>query len=284
MGVFQKVVDTARRTVKKPPQPQSDMNTVSYYQYFLPCQDEDTIQVEDLPGKRSPDFLDAHSMGSRLDSDLHTGTEDTFRSYATAARSNLIGFQSFEKCDEHWHLYDGREVKVGFSPKFDPVEKGIAGFKYCGQTRAHPILLLVRLAFVTSQPDFDCDSFICPPEDKELFRQTLEHAMDIGHFLQEYKSRGDEGEEINSAREDKGDKGRKKGGKKERWEERKVGRKIREERKGRDHDTGKDRGQDSGPSKPGDLPHEGMVIHCIVMEELITPDQHRPPTLLKHSP
>ncbi|KAF8832118.1 hypothetical protein HHX47_DHR1001039 [Lentinula edodes] len=56
MGVFQKVVDTVRRTVKKPPQPQSDINTVSYYQYFLPCQDKDTvtIQVKDLPRKRSP--------------------------------------------------------------------------------------------------------------------------------------------------------------------------------------------------------------------------------------
>ncbi|GAW07112.1 hypothetical protein LENED_009080 [Lentinula edodes] len=48
------------------------------------------------------------------------------------------------KCDEH--LYDGREVKVGFSPKFDLVEKGIAGFNYCGQTRAHPILLLLHMS------------------------------------------------------------------------------------------------------------------------------------------
>ncbi|KAJ4484993.1 hypothetical protein C8J55DRAFT_559154 [Lentinula edodes] len=55
MGVSSKRSWT-RLEVKKSPQPQSDINTVSYYQYFLPCQDDDTvtIQVEDLPKKRSP--------------------------------------------------------------------------------------------------------------------------------------------------------------------------------------------------------------------------------------
>lgn len=30
----------------------------------------------------------------------------------------------------------------------------------------------------------------------------------------------------------------------------------------------KDRKQDGGSREPGDLPHEGMVIHCAVMEEV----------------
>ncbi|KAJ3909440.1 hypothetical protein F5879DRAFT_918378 [Lentinula edodes] len=38
--------------------------------------------------------------------------------------------------------------------------------------------------------------------------------------------------------------------------------------KGRDDGAGKDRGQDGGPSELGDLPHEGMVTHCAVMEEV----------------
>ncbi|KAJ4484992.1 hypothetical protein C8J55DRAFT_559153 [Lentinula edodes] len=96
--------------------------------------------------------------------------------------------------------------------------------------------------------------------------------MDIGDFLQEYKCRGDEGEVINSARGDKGDKrGRKgdKGGKKgERRGKGENSGRGGNDGKGRDDGAGKDRGQDGGSSELGDLPHEGMVIHCAMMEEV----------------
>ncbi|KAJ3850546.1 hypothetical protein EV368DRAFT_66510 [Lentinula lateritia] len=291
MGVFQKVVDTARRIVKKSPQPQSDINTVSYYQYFLPCQDEDTvtIQVEDLPGKRGP-CVNLKTLEGWKDFQAKSDvllTEDDSTSPEPSRRQGQLGgivtdisllpmLQACHVVEREYseqdlvaiyeaiggyvfihskinilpmtssmHIawdrgliliyireqkvlsaYDGRDVKVGLSPKFDPVEKGIAGFKYCGQTRAHPILLL-------------------------------------------YKSRGDEGEEINGAREDKGDK---KGGKSGKGD--KGGKKGERDSKGgndgegQDDGAGKDRGQDGGPRESEDLPHEGMVIHCIVMEEV----------------
>ncbi|KAJ3873019.1 hypothetical protein F5051DRAFT_444648 [Lentinula edodes] len=96
--------------------------------------------------------------------------------------------------------------------------------------------------------------------------------MDIGDFLPEHKSRGVQGQEINSARGDKGNKRGRKGDKGGKEGERrgKGGNSGRggNDGKGRDDGAEKDRGQDGGSSEPGDLPHEGMVIHCAVMEEV----------------
>ncbi|KAJ3867198.1 hypothetical protein EV359DRAFT_61706 [Lentinula novae-zelandiae] len=196
---------------------------------WLKDEDTVTIQVEDLPKKRSPcvnlktleGWKDFHAKSDvLLTEDDSTSPEPsrkiTFVEFSPASRAAPMMHYNREYSEQDlvaiyeaiggyvfihskinilpmtsevhtaWdhgliliyireQKYDGREVKVGFSPKLDLVEKGIAGFKYCSQTRAHPILLL-------------------------------------GTFYKS-KCRGDEGEVIISARGDKGDKRGKKGGK-----------------------------------------------------------------------
>lgn len=98
-------------------------------------------------------------------------------------------------CSPNFHSssisqYDGRELKIGFGTKFKPKETGFTSFAHHGQTRAHPILLLVRLAFLMEQPAFEPTAFIYPPEDKELFKETFELAGVIrGLLKQEYERR-----------------------------------------------------------------------------------------------
>ncbi|KAJ3913186.1 hypothetical protein F5877DRAFT_71781 [Lentinula edodes] len=289
MGVFQKVVDTVRRTVKKSPQPQ--------ILFHVRTRTPSKLRISpESPRERTP-CVNLKTLEGWKDFQVKGDvllTEDDFTSPEPSRRHGQLRciitgislLQILKACHVverkyskqdfvaiyqaiggyvfihskfnilpmtfGMHIawdrgliliyvrerkYDEREVKVGFSPRFDLVQKGITGFNYCGQTRAHPILLLGI-----------------------SYKSTSVVVMS---------------ERINSARGDKGDKRGKKGGKGDKAGKAgerggKGGNNSRggNDGKGREDGAGKDRGQDGVPSELGDLPHEGMVIHCTVMEEV----------------
>ncbi|KAH7880919.1 uncharacterized protein C8R40DRAFT_1164351 [Lentinula edodes] len=253
MGVFQKIVDTFRRTVKKPPQPQSDINTVSYYQYFLPCQDEDTIQVEDLPRKRSP-CVNLKTLEGWKDFQVKGNVLFTEDDFTSPEPSRVRHVTSETNQPERLHIRDDTISEPGeltlnsSSNHVHPTTKSFLWGFLQRHWQLRCIITGISLLQILNA---------CHVVERKYSKQDLVAIYQaIGGYVFIHSK-------INILPMTFGMHIAWDGGLRD-----KGGKEGEREGKGGNSGRGGNDGQDGGPSELGDLPHEGMVTHCAVMEEV----------------